>query len=321
MKKTAPVAALAVALAAAGAWFALGRGGEAQGLTLFGTVEARDVRVGSLAGGRVLEIRVDEGASVAPGDTLLVLDPDLIDLQLGEQTAAVAAARAALVRAEAGPRSEAVERARVESEAAETERRRQEALLAGGSVGQRAYDNALVAAKVAREAYLELSRGTRAEDIEQARAQLEREEGRLAYLRRQREETVVLAPSAGVVQSLDLRPGDLVAAGQPVARILEAGQVWVRVYVPEPSLGLVSIGQRARVSVDTFPGREFEGRVVEIRDRAEYLPRNVQTLDQRSEQVFGVKVVVDGAPELKPGMAAAVRILDADDRPIREPKS
>lgn len=321
MKKTAPVAALAVALAAAGAWFALGRGGEAQGLTLFGTVEARDVRVGSLAGGRVLEIRVDEGASVAPGDTLLVLDPDLIDLQLGEQTAAVAAARAALVRAEAGPRGEQVERARIESEAAETERRRQEALLAGGSVGQRAYDNALVAAKVAREAYLELSRGTRAEDIEQARAQLEREEGRLAYLRRQREETVVLAPSAGVVQSLDLRPGDLVAAGQPVARILEAGQVWVRVYVPEPSLGLVSIGQRARVSVDTFPGREFEGRVVEIRDRAEYLPRNVQTLDQRSEQVFGVKVVVDGAPELKPGMAAAVRILDADDRPIREPKS
>jgi len=320
MKKRLPIVVLVAALAAAGAWFAFGRGGASQEFTLFGTVEARDVRVGSLAGGRVLDVRAEEGAAVAAGDTLVILESDLIDLQLGEQAAAVEVARAALLRAETGPRSEQVERARIESDAAETERRRQEALLAGGSVGQREYDNALVNAKVAREAYLELSRGTRAEDIAQARAQLEREEGRLAYLRRQREESAVVAPAAGVVQSLELRPGDLVAAGQPVARILEAGQVWVRVYVPEPSLGLVSIGQRARLTVDTFPGREFEGRVVEIRDRAEYLPRNVQTLDQRSEQVFGVKVVVDGAPELKPGMAAAVRIFDADDRPIREPK-
>ncbi|MFN0151177.1 MAG: HlyD family secretion protein [bacterium] len=320
MKTRLLILVVVIALVAAGAWFALGRGGAAEALLLFGTVEARDVRVGSLLGGRVLAVRVDEGATVAAGDTLVVLEPDLIELQLGEQTAAVDLARAGLVRAQTGPRSEQVERARIESDAAETERRRQEALLAGGSVGQREYDNALVNAKVAREAYLELSRGTRAEEIAQARAQLAREEGRLAYLRRQRDEAAILAPSAGVVQSLDLRPGDLVAAGQPVARLLEAGQVWVRVFVPEPSLGLVSVGQRARVSVDTFPGREFDGRVVEIRDRAEYLPRNVQTLDQRSEQVFGVKVVVDEALDLKPGMAAAVVILDASGEPIREPK-
>ena len=62
--------------------------------------------------------------------------------------------------------------------------------------------------------------------------------------------------------------------------------------------------------MDTFPKRSFPGHVVEIRTQAEYTPRNVQTLDQRMDQVFGVKVAVDRAPELKPGMAASVRLLE-----------
>ena len=56
------------------------------------------------------------------------------------------------------------------------------------------------------------------------------------------------------------------------------------------------------------PRREFPGRVVEIRTQAEYTPRNVQTLEQRMDTVFGVKVAIDPVPELKPGMSAAVRI-------------
>jgi len=109
---------------------------------------------------------------------------------------------------------------------------------------------------------------------------------------------------------MDLRPGDLVAANQPVARMLEPSQLWVRVYVPEPNLGRVRLGQKAALTVDTFPNRPFPGRVVEIRTQSEYTPRNVQTLDQRMDQVFGVKVAIDGSPELRPGMAATVRILE-----------
>ena len=100
------------------------------------------------------------------------------------------------------------------------------------------------------------------------------------------------------------------APNQPVATLLEPNELWVRVYVPETELGHVQVGQAARIRVDSFPQRDFAGRVVEIRHRAEYLPRNVQTLDQRADQVFGVKVAITPAPELKPGMAAFVR-LDA----------
>ena len=72
-----------------------------------------------------------------------------------------------------------------------------------------------------------------------------------------------------------------VAPNQPVATLLEPNELWVRVYVPETELGHVQVGQAARIRVDSFPQRDFAGRVVEIRHRAEYLPRNVQTLDQR----------------------------------------
>ena len=111
-------------------------------------------------------------------------------------------------------------------------------------------------------------------------------------------------------QSIDLRPGDLVAPNQPVASILEPDQLWVRVYVPEPSLGRVAIGQAAELRVDTFPERAFPGRVVEIRHQAEYLPRNVQTLDQRSDQVFAVKVAVEPGSPLRPGMATVATLVE-----------
>ena len=122
---------------------------------------------------------------------------------------------------------------------------------------------------------------------------------------------LVTPEQTDVLEAIDLRPGDLVAANQPVARILEPSQIWVRVYVPEPRLGRVKIGQRAAVTVDSYPHRDFPGTVVEIRTQAEYTPRNIQTLDQRMDTVFGVKVAIEPTPELKPGMAATVRLLEA----------
>jgi len=303
---------LAVAVLAAGAavLFWLRSRSATKPLVLSGTVEARDVEVGSLTGGRVVSVPVAEGASVRRGQPVVVLETDLVDLQLTQQAARVDQARANLLKAQRGPRSEEVARARAEAENAEKERRRQKSLLDQGIVGQQQYDVAATAARTSLETLRENERGSRPEDIAAARAALALEEGQLAYLRRQKQESVVVAPADGVIESIDLRPGDLVAANQPVARILEPAQVWIRVYVPEPMLGRVRVGQRAAVSVDTFPHREFPGRVVEIRTQAEYTPRNVQTLDQRMDQVFGVKVAIDPAPELKPGMAAMVRILE-----------
>jgi len=298
-----------VAAGAAALWFFRLRERD-EPLVLSGSIEARDVEVGSLVGGRVAVVHVEEGAPVRKGDSLVTFETDLGALQIKEQRARVEEMRAQLARVTAGPRREETARARAEAENAERERRSLKALFDDGVIGRQQYDDAATRARVAQETLSELQRGSRVEDVTAARAALDREEQRLAFLLRQSEESIVLAPADGVVQSLDLRPGDLVGANAPVARLLEPGQLWVRVWVPEPSLGHVRVGQRTAITVDTFPGREFPGRVVEIRQQGEYTPRNVQTLKQRMDLVFGVKVAVDPAPELKPGMAALVRLIE-----------
>jgi len=301
---------LLVVLAAGGAAWGLLRSRREKPLVLSGSIEARDVEVGSLVGGRVAKVLVEEGASVAAGQPIVQFETDLPDLQIQQEKARVEQARSNLVKSLRGPRGEEIASARAQAENAERERLRQKALLDQGITAPEAYDTAATAARTSREAFLELQRGNRPEDIAVARSLLEAEEKQLGYLERQRAESLVKAPADGVIESIDLRPGDLVAANAPVARMLEPSQLWVRVFVPEPQLGRVRIGQKAALKVDTYPAREFPGKVVEIRTQAEYTPRNVQTLDQRMDQVFGVKISVDPVPELKPGMAATVRLLE-----------
>lgn len=277
-------------------------------LVLSGSIEARTVEVGSLVGGRVAKVEIDEGAEVKAGQTLLTLETDLIDAQIARQRALIAEAEARLALAEAGPRSEARSRARVEWEAARTDLGRIESLYRDGLVGRAEYDRVLVRETVARKTHEEAASGSRGEEIAAARAAVERERAQLGYLERQSAELEVRAPVAGRIEAFDLRPGDLVAPNQPVATLLEPGELWVRVYVPEPLLGRVRVGAPVAVRVDTWPERRFAGRVAEVRHQAEYLPRNVQTLDQRSDQVFAVRVELEAADELRPGMAAFVEL-------------
>ncbi|MGZ4810556.1 MAG: HlyD family secretion protein, partial [Thermoanaerobaculia bacterium] len=186
------------------------------------------------------------------------------------------------------------------------ELRRMAAMYRDGIVAKQLLDDATTKAKTSADNLKLLEKGTRPEDIAAARAQVEQQENRLRSLQKQRAETEVRSPINGVVQSFGLRPGDLVVPNQPVAELLESGQLWVRVYVPETLLELVHVGQAVRVRADTFPNQWFNGHVASVSSQGEYTPRNVQTRAQRAEQVFGVKVLVDPDPKLKAGMAAEV---------------
>jgi HlyD family secretion protein len=156
------------------------------------------------------------------------------------------------------------------------------------------------------EAALErMKRGFRTEDIEAARAALRKAEAR--YRERQ-----VLAPANAVVEVLDVRPGDLISPNTPIVKLLESGQLYVRIYIPETQLGGVRLGQGAVVRLDALPGEMFAGEVEQINQKAEFLPRNVQTQAERIHQVFGVKVKLnDPNHRLRPGMVAKV-VLEED---------
>ena len=300
------LAAVVLLLVAVGILLYLRKQKEPVELTASGTLEARTVNVGSLVGGRVVRILIDEGSHVTAGQVLMMLETETIDHQIATQQAAIASAQANLAKAIAGPRPQEIAKAQAAATHDEVERNRIARMVADGIAPKQQLDDATAVAKASAEDLRLLEAGTRKEDVDAARAQVEEQQRQLGVLMKQRAETTIHSSVTGVVQSMGLRPGDLVAPNQPVAEILEANQLWVRVYIPETELGLVHVNQAVKIRVDSFPKQTFDGQVATISSQGEYTPRNVQTKAQRAEQVFGVKVLVTPDPKLKAGMAAEV---------------
>jgi len=329
-----------------------------------GTVEARNIRVGSKVGGRIDKVLVREGDTVEAGQVLISFDDK-------ELQASLAQSRANAVKAERGFRPEEIAEARAAAAQAKAEyeqRRngyRQEDIDAAGADLDRAtadevrtsldfqrYDslaqkdlvskqqrdtaeaNWKMAAALKQNAQHkldELKRGYRPEEIasaearyHQTQATLEKFEhgsrpediaaarAALAYDEARYRERQVLAPSAATVEVLDVRPGDLVAPNAPIATLLERDQIYVRIYIPETEIGRVRVGQKAEIRVDSFPHQTFSGSVEQINQQAEFLPRNVQTREERVHQVFGVKVRIDDSSHrVLAGMAADVKLNPA----------
>ena len=340
-----------------------------------GTVEARNIRVGSKVGGRISEVRVREGENVKAGQVLVTFDEQELLAALEQARGTAARARANLEKMERGSRPEEiaesraamavaaatlaqmrngypdeqvaqareeVERARADATNAETAFRRLEPLTEGGVISrqqrddgeaswkmaaarlrgteqrlaelQRGYRAEEIAAADARHqqavAVLQKTeRGSRSEDVAGARADLEQAEGELREAEARYRERQVVAPADAVVEVLDIRPGDLIAPNSPIATLLEIDQVYVRIYLPETQIGRVRVGQAANVRVDSFPKELFPATVVQINQQAEFLPRNVQTREERVHQVLGVKLTIsDAQGRIRPGMAADISL-------------
>jgi multidrug resistance efflux pump len=170
------------------------------------------------------------------------------------------------------------------------------------------------------EAVLTLRKsGFRAEDIEAAKAAAAAAQAALRMIDEQYKELTIIAPrqDAGVatkkdeapfvVEAFDLRPGDLVTANAPVLSLRDKSSKWIRAYVPESDLKLAPLGRKVQVTIDTFPGKTFEGEITFVSPQAEFTPRNVQTIEERSKQVFRIKVTLkDPDDQLRSGMIGDV---------------
>lgn len=330
-----------------------------EALAASGTIEARNIRVGSKVGGRIVEVKVREGDRVEAGQVLVTFEDqellaaleqaraNLDKLERGARPEEIAEARAAAAQAAAqhhelaaGYRIEQVAAAR-----ADAERLRAEALrarqtfdrvsnLANAGVFSKqqrddaagAHNAAQAALRSAEQRLAELQRGYRTEQVAAAEAAWRQAEARKQLVERgyraedvaiaraglrdadsRYRERQVLSPAAAIVEVLGVRPGDLVAPHAALATLLERDQIFVRIYIPETEIGRVRVGQKATLTVDSFAGREFSAEVEQINQKAEFLPRNVQTRAERVHQVFGVKLrITDPKGDLRPGMAADV---------------
>ena len=168
---------------------------------------------------------------------------------------------------------------------------------------------ALAAYRAAQEQYSSLAAPARPDQVRQAEGAVRAAEADVAAARARLDDTIVRAPSAGVVTALDLRPGDLVAPGASIATIDEAGNPYVRIYVPQEKLGRVAVGARLGARSDALPGTNFDGVVEQVDARAQFTPQNVQTASDRAVLSFGVKVRVhDPQRRLHAGTTVAVAV-------------
>ena len=151
--------------------------------------------------------------------------------------------------------------------------------------------------------------GPRPLEVDAARSRVEEATAALAMARARLDEARLSSPVNGLVLHKNVEAGETVNPGVSLVTLMNPADLWLRAYVPETDIGRVKIGQAARIAVDAFPGRRFEGAISEIGSEAEYTPRNVQTKKERVNLVFRIKIAVknpDGV--LKPGMPADAEI-------------
>jgi HlyD family secretion protein len=276
-----------------------------------GTIEGTDVNIGVEVAGRITSLRVDEGSRVSPGDTLMIVDDTEYQIQLRQALANLASFESAYRLAAEGSRKEDVVQAEAAYRTAETDFSRMKALLAGHSVTQKNYDDAYTRYVAAEQTYRKLKSGLRPEEIRGSRVRRDQAAAQADLLRKRVRDCTILAPSSGIITLRGVEPGELVTPGMTVLRLTYLDRVKLMIYVNETDLGNVRLGQKTLISIDSFAkGKSVEGKVTYISPLAEFTPKNVQTKEERTKLVFGVRIEVenpDGA--LKPGLPADAVIL------------
>lgn len=183
-----------------------------------------------------------------------------------------------------GPRKEAIEAARQQVARAKAGLRQAEALK------------------------IDLKR--REQQLESLRADVERAKADLAIIETQLNDTVAASPIDGVVLVKSAEPGEVLAAGTTVVTIGDLDHPWLRGYLNEQDLGRVKLGDKVRVKSDSFPGKEYAGRVSFIASEAEFTPKQIQTLEERVKLVYRIKVdIANPQHELKSNMPVEGEIV------------
>jgi HlyD family secretion protein len=298
------MAAVTVVAIVAAAWLLSRRGAGTRSVS--GTVEVDEVHVASRYGGRIEKIEAQEGDTLTNGQVIAELDA----AELRAQRDYSAALLEELVH---GPRPAEIDAAKhdweslaAQLEFAESEAKRAQELFQKRVNSPSDLEDATSRARslqqsadAAKRRYDLLVEGTRPERIAQTRAQLAESDAHLSEMR-------IVAPDDSVLEVLSVKLGDVLGANREVATLLYTQHLWVRVFVPEPWLGLIQPGQQVKVRTDSSRD-EFTGVVEQINRAAEFTPRNVQTIEDRVRQVFGVKVrLPSDTARLRAGMSVDV---------------
>ncbi|NOZ79288.1 MAG: HlyD family efflux transporter periplasmic adaptor subunit [Acidobacteria bacterium] len=283
-----------------------------------GHIEATEVRLAATVGGRLLDAPLREGDPVHAGEVVARLDTTDARLELARAHAEAEVADARLRLLLKGTRLEDLDRAeqrlaqaQAELDAATRDYHRLEGLARKGTATAKARDDAGTRRDVAKRQVLalraelaKLTAGPRREEIDIARAQRAAARAVVAEVQQRITDATVFAPRDGVITTRVAEPGEVLPPGAPIAVLTDLAHPWLNVYVDEPSLSRIHLGDIVEVRVDG-QSKTFRGRVSFVSPVAEFTPKNVQTPEERAKLVFKVKVALDNPNGVfKPGMPA-----------------
>lgn len=305
-----------------------------------GAVEGTVVDLASKVAGRLTEVHVKEGQRVEAGARLAVLDCVEPKLRLAQAQAQLEAARAESQAAQGMAEAEGFQGSAASAQA-NASAARAEALAAQKGIAARDQARLSQVGKYATPAQLDrvsaqaeglglevkaakaqteaASRTARAARVRagsaQSRAiaaasQVEALEGAVALAEAMVAECVLIAPRAGYVEDIFYDVGEIVPPGMPALRLIDLTDVWVTFYLDNASLGQITVGERAEVIADAWPGEPFVGTISTVGLEAEFTPRNIQTKDDRTRLVYPVQVRLENREgRLRPGMPVTARVL------------
>ena len=337
MRRVIPIVILLAAAVAAGMYYYLHmkeKTAPVNQLTLSGNIEAHESLVGFKVPGRIVELPVEEGQQVEQGALLARLDDADYKQRVRIDEATVRVRESNLALTLAGTRHQEVKAAQqtmidaeadLEQKKLDNERAHQ--LYAKDEVSAQERDQAATALKraeaifkAAQQRYNEAVEGSRKEDIVIARANLNEANAGLGLSQVNLSYTILRAPSAGVVTVRQAELGEVVTPGSPVVTLSDLDHIWLRAYVDETDLGRIAWGQNVTITTDTYPGKQYHGRISFISSTAEFTPKSVQTYKERVTLVYRIKIDIDNFNhELKPGMPADARVDLTANKPNMNP--
>lgn len=292
-------------------------------LRVSGNVEVTEAEVSFKIPGRVEKRFVDEGEAVQAGQPIALLDSSELRDEVAVREAEVRTAQAQLQELQHGSRPEEIsqgeanlnlvkaEEARLRADRARLTTLHDKDLIStqAWEVAVTAHEMSAARVREAEERLTLLRKGPREEKVLQAKAQLQRARNALAASETRLGYVQVASPVSGIVLSKNIEPGEYVSPGTAIVTVGDVEHVWIRAYIDETDLGRVRVGQSVCVTTDTYPGKQYAGRIGFISSQAEFTPKMVQTEKERVKLVYRTKIYVDNPnQELKPGMPAEATI-------------
>jgi len=326
MKRLIPVLILVAAAIAAGVYFYprfIKKPAPANQLTLSGNIEAHESLISFKVPGRIVELPVEEGQQIELGALLARIEDADSRQKVRIDQAGVRVRESDLALTLAGTREQeqkashqSVIDAQADLDQKKLDADRAQQLFSKDEISAQDRDLAATAQKraeaifkAAQQRYNEAVEGSRKEDVAIAQANLNQANATLGLSQVNLGYAVLRAPSTGVITVRQAELGEVVAPGSPVVTLADLDHLWLRAYIAETDLGSIHWGQEATVTTDTYPGKQYHGRISFISPDAEFTPKSVQTNTERVTLVYRIKIDLDNpSHELKPGMPADAHI-------------